>query len=297
MSRSDEVLRPLGAADLAAATALSTSVGWNQTLADWRRLHAVTPAGCLGAWRGPDLVGTATLVDYGGRVAWLGMVIVAASERGRGLGGRLVEAALATGGDHYLPGPGREPAGVIGLDATDLGAPLYERAGFVTVATIDRWRGYLRPDDGGTPLGAAPQTRQLTAADHTAVAALDLAVAGVDRSALLAHLLREDDVVVFGAHAGPALTAFAVLRPGREAAHLGPLVGSDAAGRAAALADAARYASGAPVLVDAVRSEASSELLAGAGLSVARTLRRMTRPGRRVMMTDGVVAATAFEWG
>lgn len=290
-------IRQLAGSDLPAAAALSAAVGWNQTAADWRRLHALAARGCLGAWRGAELVGTATLVDYAGRVAWLGMVIVAAAERGRGLGGRLVEEALALAGAGGDGGGGGDGATVVGLDATDLGAPLYERAGFVTVALIDRWGGRLRPGTAPAAASRSTRTRRLTAADLPAVAALDAAVTAVDRTALLHHLLQEDDVAVHGAFTANGLAAFAALRPGREAAHLGPFIATDGEARAAVMAAVAREAAGAPVLVDVVRGEGKAELLAGAGLNVTRTLRRMTRPALPVMTAVGVVAATAFEWG
>src|SRR5690606_2327888 len=61
--------------------------------------------------------------------------------RGQGLGGQLVDAALAS----WTP-----PAGAaVGLDATSLGAPLYRGKGVGTVAHIDRLVGALRGAEVG----------------------------------------------------------------------------------------------------------------------------------------------------
>src|SRR5690606_2219197 len=129
--------------DVPAAARLSAGVGWNQDEADWARLLAVNPEGGFAAWLGDELVGTATLVRHGDLLAWLGMVIVREDVRGRGVAGRLVEAALAG----WSPPPG----GAVGLDATELGAPVYLRRGFEAVAAIDRWVGVLRTLSGASP--------------------------------------------------------------------------------------------------------------------------------------------------
>lgn len=288
------LIRRLSGADLPAAVTLSTAVGWNQTPGDWQRLLALAPDGCIGAWRGgrdqAELVGTATLVTYGGIVSWLGMVIVAESERGRGVGKELVAAALSA-----APPSGRGV--LVGLDATALGAPLYERAGFAAVAAIDRWRGTLREPAAGTA-GTEHATR-LGPSDSAAVVRLDSTATGIDRSALLRYFLAEDGVGVYGARqpAVAGLAGYVVVRPGREAFHVGPLVATNVEVREALLAAASRHAAGRTVLLDAVREEERSSWLSASGLSVARTLQRMTRPARPVMAGPAVVAAAAFEWG
>lgn len=277
-------LRPLTRPEAAAAAALSEVVGWNQNQADWERLMTLNPSGALGAWSGSDLLGTATLVSYGRHAAWLGMVIVAPSARGRGLGSLLVDAALASND--------LTDDAVIGLDATELGAPLYARRGFEKVALIDRWSGVLASVQHGG--GAA--TRRAEPRDAKELAALDFAASGVDRSRLLEQLLREPTTTVVLAEDG-AGGGYGVLRSGLKRSHLGPLVASSDEALAAVVAALAVVAANAPIYLDAVRRPATTQRLEGFGLSVSRTLWRMTRPARPVMSGDAVVAATAFEWG
>src|SRR5215208_1332775 len=80
--------------DLLAGHALSTTVGWNQTPADWRRLLRLEPAGCFCARVDGRVVGTATTTIYGSVMAWIGMVIVHQDFRRRGIGAALMNRAL-----------------------------------------------------------------------------------------------------------------------------------------------------------------------------------------------------------
>src|SRR6266567_6169471 len=127
----DPIIRPLTAGDLDEALRLSTVAGWNQRLDDWRMLLQLAPAGAFAARfdsRDPAVVGTAIGIDYGG-FAWIAMMLVDPSCRGRGVGRRLLEAAIDSV-------PSNLP---IRLDATPLGRPLYQRYGFEDEAALSRY--------------------------------------------------------------------------------------------------------------------------------------------------------------
>lgn len=275
-------IRCLGHADVPAAAALSSLVGWNQNQADWERLVALHPATSFGAWRDGALIGTATLVSYANQAAWLGMVIVAPNARGHGLGAALVDAALDS-----VPLPG-----AVGLDATEFGAPLYERRGFETVATIDRWSGVLVGDASGSA-----DVRRAGAGDLARLARLDLEATELDRSHLLARLLTEDETVVVALETAGELRAYGALRSGSQRSHVGPLIVTDLEDLAPIAAALAQQAAGAPIYLDAVRQPRRTAALQRLGLTVSRTLVRMTRPRVPLMSGTQVVAATGFEWG
>lgn len=290
---------PLGPDDLDAATALSTAVEWNQTRGDWARLLDLHPDGAFGAFVGGRLAATATIAAYAPSAAWIGMVIVHPSYRGRRLGSAVMDAVLAT--------DAASGADVVGLDATDLGTPLYERRGFVPVAPVDRWTGALRPRDAlradarpGAASTVAPdaRTHELDAATADALAAWDRAHAGVDRGPLLRHLLGEAGVRAWRAERDGATVGYGVLRPGRTRAHLGPLVADDAGALGALLRAAVAWTGGAPVFVDAVRHDAARETFEAAGLHVARRLTRMTRfEAVPLLAGEPLRAAVGLEWG
>jgi GNAT superfamily N-acetyltransferase len=266
---------PLTVADLEAALALSTEAGWNQTAADWRRLLDLSPRGCLAGRVNGALVATATSVVYGPEVRWIGMVLVARAWRGRGFGTVMLRTIV-----------GQAAAG---LDATDLGRPLYLGLGFADVAPIDRWVGTLRPGPAG---GVEP------VASFAEVASLDRRACEVDRTPLLAHLAREPEVTGWVAREGARCVGFAWLRPGREHWHLGPVVCDDAVVLRRLLSGLAHQLDGRSVLVDVVRDEARSAVLAASGLRVQRRLTRMLRPqAPPMLMGPRIAAATSFEWG
>lgn len=247
--------------DLPSAVALSTQAGWNQTPEDWRRILALSPEGCVAGRLDGRLVATATAAFPAPGIAWIGMVLVDQACRGQGLGTRILERALSV------------KAEVAGLDATDLGRPLYLKLGFQDVAPIDRWGG--TPREGPTDARAGSIERVLE---------LDRAALGVDRSALLRRLAAEPGVQVLATRDG-----YAILRPGRTRSHLGPMVAVDPL-------PLLRAAAGRALIVDVPGRPDLESAFTEAGLKVERRLTRMTL-GRAVPVLLNAAAAVAFEWG
>ena len=91
------ILRRLAASDVPAALELSEQAGWNQTADDWRMLIDLAPEGCLAIEVEGKLAATTTLLCYGRRLAWIGMVLTKKSYRGRGFARRLLTQALEPG--------------------------------------------------------------------------------------------------------------------------------------------------------------------------------------------------------
>ncbi len=274
----------LTAADLPEAVRLSTRAGWNQLPADWLRLLDLSPAGCFAGRLDGRLVATATVVSYGDAAHWIGMVLVDEAERGKGYGKAILRRAI----DHGLS-LGSE---AIGLDATDLGRPVYLKEGLVDVWPIDRWGGVPKAIEGGGRL------ERLDRSNWDEAAHLDREVCGVERGPLLLHLATEPGAAGWVVRDGDRPAGYAFLRPGRQHWHLGPVVAEETGFYAALVSAAARHAGGASVLVDVLRDEGTGLVLAAAGLEVQRKLTRMTcRTPQRLLMGDRVGAATAFEWG
>lgn len=254
---------PLRPEDLPGALALSTQAGWNQTEEDWRRLLELSPEGCFAGRLDGRVVATATSAAPAPGVQWIGMVLVDRELRGRGFGMRILERAV----EHA------KASGRVGLDATDLGRPLYLKMGFHDVAPLERWGGVL-PD--------SPGDVRRTSIDR--VLALDRAALGLDRSALLRRMSGEPGVELLEGGGG-----YALLRPGRTASHLGPVVAEDPG----PLLDAAgRLLRGAPLLVDVLRSR---DAFTARGLEPRRKLMRMTWQSPQPLLLSAT-AAVAFEW-
>jgi ribosomal protein S18 acetylase RimI-like enzyme len=136
-----EKLRRLHAEDIPLAAQLSAQAGWNQTEDDWRTLLALSPEGCLAIEVDGHLAATTTLLCYGSRLAWMGMVLTKTEYQRRGFASRLLAHALDIADTMGIA--------TIKLDATDQGQPLYESLGFRSEQEIERWsRPGLRRNRG-----------------------------------------------------------------------------------------------------------------------------------------------------
>lgn len=256
-------VRGLTLADLPACSDLAESRGWPREEHKWRLLltagrgygvdapHGDSPPMSPGQGGRPrrGLAGTVVLTPYGpspgvpgaGAVC-LGMVLVAERHSRRGLGRRLVRHALEESGD-----------ATVFLFATGTGRPLYEKLGFVPVASIDMLTGHFScPCPGGADGHASDAevtVRAATAADLPAVRALDAAAFGLDRSHLLVRLPSFADHFAV-AVSGDRITGYAAAWPSGRTTVIGPVVAGD---RATAQALTARLASRAagPVRFDA----------------------------------------------
>lgn len=110
---------------------LSTAAGWNQLEADWSRIIALSPGLCFGLEVDGELAATATAFLREPEVAWIGMVLTLPEHRGKGLARQLV--------GHLLDLLSAQGIRQIGLDATNMGAPLYRSLGFRQLCPIQRW--------------------------------------------------------------------------------------------------------------------------------------------------------------
>lgn len=252
--------------DIPCGMALKDQAGWNQTESDWRRLLDLEPGGCFAAEVEGRVVGTAAATAFG-PVGWLAMVLVDPSMRGRGIGTRLVEHALA-----YLDRCG---AGTVRLDATPLGEPIYRRLGFVPEYELARW-------EGTAYVGVLhPSILPVTADQIDAVAKLDREVTGTDRRRLIHLLHQQQPGAMRGFHVGGELLGYATFRRGSRAVQVGPAIAAaEEAGRALC-GSVLRDCAGETVYVDIpVENSAASHWADSTGLVVQRRLTRMRRgPG------------------
>jgi ribosomal protein S18 acetylase RimI-like enzyme len=279
----DPVIRPLTFEDLDDALRLSTAVGWNQTLDDWRMLLRLAPAGAFAAFverrdvsdiSDVSLGGTAIGIDYGA-FTWIAMMLVDPAYRGRGLGQRLLQAAMDAV-------PSSLP---IRLDATPLGRPLYQRYGFQDEATLSRHviddARLAEPRDARTE--PAPFVVQpLTDPDLALVLEQDRETFGGTRAAVLEWAFRgapQYAYVVRSNKSDRDPIQYCLGRQGRLFDQIGPVVAGDDA-IAHALVNAALGAAGdRRVAVDSFDSRrAFAAALRADGFVVQRPLVRMFRP-------------------
>lgn len=202
------MIRLMAKSDIPSVMLLKEAEGWNQTETDWVTIQQIEPGGCLVFERAGTVVGTVTVVCYGKRLGWIGMMLVDVEYRRQGIGAALIEAAL-----EYLD---RREVSIAKLDATDVGRLLYDKFGFVDECTVERW---IRPS------GDAQEEQKLDTGEDTIGnwdQHLDQEAFGLDRSRILDCLLANPGVRLFRAS-----NAQAFLRPGSKFQQIGPFVARD----------------------------------------------------------------------
>jgi GNAT superfamily N-acetyltransferase len=277
-----EETRTLTPSDIPGLLELCSAAGWNQTEADWLRVMALEPEGCIGVACDGRIVATATAVCYGRDLAWIGMVLTHADHRGRGLGTRTTARAV----EHARSRGVR----AIKLDATDMGRPVYLRLGFVDECAVERWtRGPESP-----PLTRA--RRGPRCEPYRPDPALDRAAFGADRGAVLASLARGPSLSVPG-------QGFAMARRGARALQLGPCVARSAQAARALLVGLLEREPATNVYWDLLPGNPHAAALAAEiGFTPARKLVRMAlRQGGSAPSLEHddslVYAGAGFEYG
>ena len=272
------IVRLLTPADIPAAMRLKEAAGWNQTETDWRNALALAPVSCFGIDCDGELRATTTAVCFGQELAWIGMVLTDAAYRGRGLAGTLTNHAL-----EYLR---RQQVNWVKLDATSMGRPVYERAGFRDEAVIERW--IRKPD--------RVERHQGSTGPFVLDTALDREAFGADRSQLLRVLAGIESTSMAGA-------GFAMGRAGSRAAYFGPCVArSSAAARDLLVWFLARHRE-ENIYWDILAANGSAlELAREFGFERVRELMRMSLAGADHPPPLGnndtlVYAAAGFEYG
>jgi ribosomal protein S18 acetylase RimI-like enzyme len=273
-----QAMRNLVLDDVRSAEKLSAAASWNQTAEDWHRILHLSPDGCRCIEDAGSVVATTTLLPFGTRLGWIGMVLTSLKYRRRGLARMLIEDAIASA----------EGRGIrtLKLDATEEGRPLYESLGFVVEKEIERWgrdSGESCSDKGN----AAP-SQSLT----ERLRSMDTEAFGTSRSELL-------DLLANAGSCEVASDGFVFSRSGRIAHYIGPCVARSEATAARLIASQLETDAGTtgwywdlfPSNQDAV---SCAEAL---GFTLRRVLWRMRR-GEVMKNNDAMVYAIAgFELG
>jgi len=267
-------LRSMMASDVPAALELSIAAGWNQNAQDWRMLTELEPQGCFGIEVDGQLVSATTIVCYGKRLAWIGMVLTKPEYRGRGFARALVTHAI-----QYSDSLGIE---TIKLDATDQGQQLYASLGFHPEQSVERWTRPGRFEQSLTQNGLQLTERLFL---------LDAEAFGADRSMMLKKLAARS-FFYSGA------TSYALARTGRTTAYFGPCVASDAAEARRAITQCLNASPEGTWSWDLLPENREAAALASSlGFTRQRVLTRMIRGKPVSTRNDMVYAIAGFELG
>jgi GNAT superfamily N-acetyltransferase len=200
----------LGERDLAGCLALSKSANWNQNAADWRLMLA-SGRGWGVTLSDGTLAASTIVLPYGGKFAWVSMVLVLPEHRRKGLATRLLRKALAENSTSGL-------ASI--LDATPAGHEVYLQEGFRDTWGFKRYA--LRAPAAG--VHTSGEVRALSKADWPGILALDARAFGASRETVLRNLAARLPGAALVVERDREIAGFVSCRDGREARQLGPLV-------------------------------------------------------------------------
>lgn len=254
-------LAPFEQAHLPGALALSRAVNWPHRPEDWEMFLSLSQG--MVVLDGDRVVATALATPFGA-VATANMIIVDAERRGGGLGRRVMEAAMA-----------RVTATEWRLVATQDGLPLYRKMGYESYGEIFQHQGVARPAVVGAAL---PDTAM--SADLDALCAMDHAATGMDRTALLATLLKRGRIHLLREGGSPV--AFAALRAFGRGEVLGPVAARSEDEARALISPLIASAEGRFLRVDTPVSSGLADWLSAQGLAHA---------GGGVLMRKGATTA------
>ncbi len=210
------VVSNLTSFDIPRAMELVEIAQWNQLPSDWLRVLEYDREGSFVARLDGILVGTVTTIRYASELAWIGMMLVRPNARRRGIGKGLMIHAI-----DYLRGRG---VASIMLDATPMGRPLYELLGFQVHSQWHRWhRDEMTPQRQPTAPASPPSAMHSNAPFGPfaeSLRPLDTIAFGADRWFWIQSLACVSKVE-------SAAKGYGMLRNGRLASYLGPVVSED----------------------------------------------------------------------
>ena len=223
------VVEQLSEADIAQNVALSNSVAWPDTEAEWRVIHEA--ALVLGVRRDGELVGQGALGLYEG-AASIAKMVVADRARRQGVGAAILDDLLAEAE--------RRELSVVGLVATPLGRPLYATREFVPVGDVVILIG--NPTSGE----AFEATNPVVGLEQ--ILAIERRFMATSRALMLRPRLRESCASALAAG------GFALATAHHSAARVGPII-ADNEDTARSLVRALFHAIGGPVRLDVPGSQ------------------------------------------
>lgn len=256
LGRPVEALHALTDADLAMLGQLVADSGWNQTADDWALFAA---QGSIYVVREADqrIVASGAVLPIDSNAAWISMILVTPDARGQGLGRQVFAHCL-----DLVRQSGRTAM----LDATPAGETLYRQFDFTPLWRLTRWQRAAQPGTARAPRSEAT--------DIAPLAALDAEALGFARQTVLADLAGRE-----GSRVLRRADGFAIVRAGRIAHQVGPLLATSEAAAAGLLGDAAASLTGS-VFVDVPDDRpVLREWLAGAGFTAQRGFARMAAGG------------------
>jgi GNAT superfamily N-acetyltransferase len=263
-------IRKLQSGDITGAMNLVLAEGWNQTEKDWDILIRNPQNVCLAAVMEKKIIGTGTAINYGNKVAWIGMVLVGKDFRGRGISKMLLSSLFER----------LKFCESLKLDATPAGQPVYKKLGFEDEYTITRM--ICLNVDKLLPATGEIVPQKIQKEDIPAILELDREAFGADRSPLPEAFIAnfpEKGVVV---KRDGKISGFALGRRGNKYHQIGPVIARSADDALLLVRFALHDLQGRAVVIDILNDKKElAEELVSLGFEPQRPFQRMYRGENR----------------
>ena len=251
--------------DIPSAMEIKNVEGWNQVEADWKLMMKTSPEFCLVAEVGADVIGTITAINYGNKIAWIGMMLVRKEYRGLGISKRLMKTVL-----EKLKG-----VETVKLDATPTGLKVYEKIGFSSESAISRM--ILKTKNVFTADRDGIAVQGISLEDHDNIVAYDAKVFGANREHLINMILSSNPGLGIICKMGNQVDGFALARQGTFYHHIGPVYANDEITAQAIISTCIETIKDRPIIMDVVDTKKSFiQWLKSTGFEKARPLIRMS---------------------
>jgi len=211
---------PFTEGDIPEAMDLKNALGWNQTIADWKRFLWLAGESCFKVAIDRHLAATCFLFirDH---IAWLAMLIVKEEYKRRGIGRALMGKSLEYCKDRGIT--------LIKLDGTQEAYPLYRGFGFLDEGEVGMFKGRIGSLNNARPHAHhAPglKLKQVDLKDLEGIVSIDTEAFGVSRAAMIEGLLL--DYPESGFVCGEKkISGYILFKPGHHSYQIGPLIASN----------------------------------------------------------------------
>jgi ribosomal protein S18 acetylase RimI-like enzyme len=203
--------RALTRADLEFAYELDVREQWNDTKEDLLRVYDCEPEGCFISEVKKKPAGHVFSVSYG-KLGWIGLLIVKAEYRRKGIATHLMNAAT-----DYLSQRGVQ---TIKLEAATEISELYRKLGFIDECDSLRFsKAVEKPDHRMKDIST-----QIKKRDINRIALFDKKYFGADRTRVLSRLFAENPQLCFTSYDGAVTKGYVMCRRAKSGYVLGPFV-------------------------------------------------------------------------
>lgn len=282
-------IRSMSLEEVGIAVDMAAQEGWNPGLNDAACFYTVDPAGFIGAFLDGRLAGCISAVQYDQNFAFAGFFLVKPELRGRGIGGRLIEAGAA----HLT-------ALCCGNDGVVTQQDNYRKLGFVTAHRNIRYAGSAAGDPAAVDSAArsAGLLQPLERLDFDAIAAFDYQHFKAPRRLFLECWIKQPGSRALAFVENGAIKGCGVIRQCRQGCKIGPLFAQEPDIAECVYVGLVEQCAGGTVMLDTPEpNRAARDLAERHGLKPVFETARMYKGQEPGLPLEHIYGITSFELG